>query len=563
MRERTRCVSLLLSLTLSAFCSCVGPVPVTAHFADGNVSSSGTHLRGLRSGPWTDYYDTGRKQSEGQYVDDVQSGMWTWWFENGNKEMEGRFVDEKRDGVWTTWYENGALRARGRFERGFEEGPWQFYASSGALEHEGCFESGKPVLRWTWHDADGAVRTTGNFLAGVKVGDWTTRSESADATVVTYPMPAGYELIEVPQSDSKSGRTGFMHDGVQTGRWISRHPNGTVRLECTFDKGTPNARAWAWRADGSALATGTLQNGCVVGEWSIWRGTAEEKHTFENARPRQSVVGDETSTTSTELSEIAQVELWLAQTCAPLQPAPIRSVPAAMTSNTASQHTSEDVGSIPARAQPWTEYELGALPALVQLYGPGKSKVSDGEGWDSSGSRPTRGKAPASIASSDDLVGHKLPLKQFTTADGRPFDFAELEGKRNVLITILRGFGGQVCVYCAAQTKGLADFAADFAAHDTQVVVLYPGPKSGFAAFLEAYRRTFGADAKVPYELLYDTDLALTRALHIEDNLAMPTSILLDRNGVIRWSHVGKDYADRPSAREILGRIEKLPKGEN
>jgi hypothetical protein len=58
---------------------------------------------------------------------------------------------------------------------------------------------------------------------------------------------------------------------------------------------------------------------------------------------------------------------------------------------------------------------------------------------------------------------------------------------------------------------------------------------------------------------LYDTDLTLTRALHIEDNLAMPTSILLDREGVIRWSHVAKDYADRPSAHEILRRIEKLP----
>ena len=141
-------------------------------------------------------------------------------------------------------------------------------------------------------------------------------------------------------------------------------------------------------------------------------------------------------------------------------------------------------------------------------------------------------------------------------------DLEKYAGRKNVLVTILRGFGGQVCVYCAAQTKGLAEFADEFAARDTEVVVVYPGPASGLEAFLEAYRRTFGAGEKIPYKLVYDTDLMLTRALHIEDNIAVPTSILLDRKGVIRWCRLAKDRSDRPSVKEILERIEALPKRE-
>jgi len=121
-------------------------------------------------------------------------------------------------------------------------------------------------------------------------------------------------------------------------------------------------------------------------------------------------------------------------------------------------------------------------------------------------------------------------------------------------------FGGQVCVYCTAQTKALADFVDRFAALDTKVVAVFPGPASGMEAFREAYRRTYGRGEKPPFELLYDADLALTRALHIEDNIAVPTSLLLDRQGIVRWSHVAKDHADRPSAKQILGRIREMEK---
>lgn len=561
MRAHDRQARVLLLLALLTTCACAGGRTSTVRQAAGQGSSAGGHVNGLRDGPWTEFWANGRKQSEGSYENDVQAGVWTYWFENGNKEMEGRFTNERRDGEWTSWYEDGALRARGRFERGFEEGLWRFHSSSGALEHEGNFELGQPILRWTYFHPDGTARATGNYLAGVKVGEWTEQAAAGTRTVIAYPVPAGFELVEESFADGTLKRSGFLRDGLPAGRWITHHPGGEPRLECSFSDGAPNGRAWAWHADGSLLALGTLKNGCLHGSWVFTRGATEERIEFKEARPRQTFAGEWSPASSADRPGSMVVETWVAEMCSPRQPAALRSVSVPGASPPAL--ALGGVSGIPARAQPWTEYESSALSALVKLYGSGKRSPRDEEDWQTPVARGPlfeRGEAAANLPDLTDFIGRALPVKRFTTADGDALDLDDYVGKKNVLVTILRGFGGQVCVYCTAQTRGLADFATEFAAHDTEVVVIYPGPASGLEAFLEAYRRTFGPGEKLPYKLLYDTDLALTRALRIEDNIAVPTSLVLDRKGILRWGHVAKDHADRPSARAVLDRIEALPK---
>jgi antitoxin component YwqK of YwqJK toxin-antitoxin module/peroxiredoxin len=526
-----------------------------SHHESGGLSSAGSHVRGLRHGPWTNFYPSGAKQSEGRYENDIQTDAWTYWFENGNKEMEGRFTNERRDGEWTSWYENGALRACGRFESGFEEGVWRFHDRSGALEHEGAFELGKPVLRWTYFDANGAVRETGRYLAGVKVGTWTTR----DASEIVYPTPTGYECVEERFDDSALKRIGFVRDGTPVGRWHSFHPGGKLRLECTFVDGSPTGSAHAWREDGTSLASGELRDGCVVGKWTVSRDGAQRDIELRDARPRSTFRGEWSPASSAELPGWSAVEAWVAEMCSPLQPPPIAAATTTPSAAAAPDAESHDLAGIPARAQPWTEYERRALPGLVKLYGGGVASIDD-EYEERPALRSSHPNPQTSAVHSDDLVGKKLPMTRFTAADGSAIDLAEFSREHNVLVTILRGFGGQVCVYCTAQTKALADFAGEFEALDTKVVVVYPGPASGLPAFREAYRRTFGADETLPYAMLYDSDLRLTRALHIEDNIAVPTSLLLDRDGVIRWCRVAKSYADRPSAQEILTEIKRLSK---
>ncbi len=536
-----------LLLALLAGCSSSGAPTVNARYENGRVASTGEHVHELRSGPWTEYFQDGRKKCEGRYEDDVQTGLWTYWFENGNKEMEGRFENERREGDWTSWYENGSPRAAGRFEGGFEEGTWRFYDRGGAIEHEGAFERGRPVLRWTYFRPDGTVRESGPCFAGARVGRWTTQ---------TYPVPGGCEFVEERFEDSTLKRTGFLRDGRPTGRWNTFHPGGKLRLECVFSDGSPNGSAFAWREDGSLLARGRIENGCVTGAWTFRRGGADEVQDAEAPRPRASFGGEWSSASSSDLPGWTGVETWIAEASSPIQPAPIS--PAPESAATGPMLSPAEATGIPARAQPWTEYEQRVLPVLLNLYGSG---VAEYEGRPSlRSSRP--GASPA-VAKPADLVGRKLPLTRFSAADGGSIDLESFAGRQDVLVTILRGFGGQVCVYCTAQTKALADVADRFAALDTKVLVVFPGPASGIEAFREAYRRTFSASEKLPFELLYDTDLALTRALHIEDDMAVPTSLLLDRQGVVRWCRVAKDHADRPSAQEILSEIRSMQAREH
>lgn len=560
-RDRRTPAAWLLAFLLLGSCASLPSVTPSQEIV--GAAGFGEHVGGLRNGPWTDCFANGRKRCAGTYVDDAPSGLWTYWYENGTKEMEGHFADERRDGEWSSWHENGALRSAGRFEGGFETGPWHFHASSGALERTGTFELGQPVLRWTYFHPNGSVRATGNFHAGVRVGEWIAYDDAGARTTVAYPYPAGCELVEERFPDSSLKRTGFLRDGVPDGRWNSFHPGGALRLECSFRGGEPQGRACAWREDGSLLASGSLRAGCISGEWVFSRGETRETIAFDEARPRQPFGGEwSPASDAVDRSSCAVVETWVAEMVSPVQPVPI---PAESAPRPAALETSGRgaESGIPARARPWTEHQATLLPELVKLYGTGSTSAArPDESWSRPASRGSHPRLDTTVATAADLIGRPLPVKRFATADGGEIDLEDYAGKHNVLLTILRGFGGQVCVYCAAQTKGLADCAAEFARLDTEVLVVFPGPASGLDAFLDAYRRTFGADAKPPYKLLYDTDLTLTRALHIEDNIAVPTSLVLDRTGMVRWGHVATNRADRPSAKQVLERIESLPKYE-
>ena len=48
-------------------------------------------------------------------------------------------------------------------------------------------------------------------------------------------------------------------------------------------------------------------------------------------------------------------------------------------------------------------------------------------------------------------------------------------------------------------------------------------------------------------------------AYNDEKKVALPTTIIIDRNGVIRWQHVGKDDNDRVNGATVIEQLRKLP----
>ena len=79
----------------------------------------------------------------------------------------------------------------------------------------------------------------------------------------------------------------------------------------------------------------------------------------------------------------------------------------------------------------------------------------------------------------------------------------------------------------------------------------------GLDAFRDIYERTFGGELP-PYEVLYDPNLEFVQELGIASNLATPTTLLVDEDGIVRYAYVGKHIADRPAVKDVLDAVGDL-----
>jgi hemoglobin len=204
--------------------------------------------------------------------------------------------------------------------------------------------------------------------------------------------------------------------------------------------------------------------------------------------------------------------------------------------------TPEPAPAAPAvHAAPWTAAEKTlAEKWIAERYGAAKT-ASEGEPH-------------------EELVGRRLPATRFYSSSGEVVDLKSFEGKRKVVLVILRGFAGQVCLHCSAQTIALAQAAEKFRAKNAEVVLVYPGAAENVPAFVEAVEN-LRAGFTPPFPILLDVDLAAVRTFRILGSLAKPTSIIVDEAGTVRYAYVGREPADRPSAEDLLSAIDRIAQG--
>jgi peroxiredoxin len=157
-----------------------------------------------------------------------------------------------------------------------------------------------------------------------------------------------------------------------------------------------------------------------------------------------------------------------------------------------------------------------------------------------------------------DLIGKPLTQTRFLDATGGVYDVAKQKGRKPVLLVVLRGFSGQVCLYCAAQTTAISKNIGKFNEMGVEVAVVYPGPVEAVAPFIEAVRSL--AKEPPPMPVALDVSLIAVRKLGIEDNLARPTSLIVDKSGVVRYAYVGRTIADRPAVKDLLNECSRYVK---
>ena len=156
-----------------------------------------------------------------------------------------------------------------------------------------------------------------------------------------------------------------------------------------------------------------------------------------------------------------------------------------------------------------------------------------------------------------ELMDAKLPISRFVNSKGGLLDLSDYEGKKKVLLVILRGFAGSVCLICSSQTIALAEKVDEFKKRNTQVILVYPGEAQTVPGFLESVQE-LKKDFELPFPIVLDVELLLVKKFKIKGNLAKPTSIIIDEKGIVRYAYVGKNPADRPPVNLLLKKIDKL-----
>jgi peroxiredoxin len=71
----------------------------------------------------------------------------------------------------------------------------------------------------------------------------------------------------------------------------------------------------------------------------------------------------------------------------------------------------------------------------------------------------------------------------------------------------------------------------------------------------------FARELHIPFPLLYDDGLGVASAYGLaqaDKDVALPATLVVDRNRRIRWRRVGERMDDRPSVAEILAAVDAL-----
>jgi peroxiredoxin len=133
----------------------------------------------------------------------------------------------------------------------------------------------------------------------------------------------------------------------------------------------------------------------------------------------------------------------------------------------------------------------------------------------------------------------------------------EEEG-RDLVLVVLRGYPGYQCPYCVKQVHDFVDHASDFAARNTRVLIVYPGPP----ADLDQHAKEFlekQADLPSNIVLVIDPDYKMTNLYGLRwdapHETAYPSTFVIDKKGMIVFEKISHTHGDRLSAQDVLDHL--------
>lgn len=137
-------------------------------------------------------------------------------------------------------------------------------------------------------------------------------------------------------------------------------------------------------------------------------------------------------------------------------------------------------------------------------------------------------------------VGREAPAYAATTLDGAPASLADHRGK-----VVLLNVWATWCAPCREEIPYLQSLYAEHAAHGLEIIGV-----SVDAEGTEATIRGFQKDFGMRYPIWLDPD---ERVQTLYMALGVPATYLIDRQGVLRWKHLGTVRATDTTFTRALG----------
>lgn len=166
--------------------------------------------------------------------------------------------------------------------------------------------------------------------------------------------------------------------------------------------------------------------------------------------------------------------------------------------------------------------------------------------------------ALSAAAATPPQVGDTAPGFTLKQLDGQAVDFAQVTQGRAAVLVVLRGWSGYQCPFCTTQVYEYAGHAADFAARNMPVVMIYPGP----AEALQAHAKEFLDSQQWPANFYYliDPDYAFTNRYGLrwdeKGETAYPSTFVIDAQGKVVLAHVSREHGDRLGAAALLRQLD-------
>lgn len=154
----------------------------------------------------------------------------------------------------------------------------------------------------------------------------------------------------------------------------------------------------------------------------------------------------------------------------------------------------------------------------------------------------------------------EFPLA-FVDANGEPIDLARYRGKKKVVLVVLRGVArserGGFCPSCLAQSGSLAANGPEFDKRGAVVLLVFPGPSERVGEFVRRVKDDAPGNPGLSFRILLDRECAACDRLGIRDDLAKPSTYILDTCGNVVYAYVGETSTDRPSVKAVLAQLDR------